>query len=304
MRKTSCLLLLFAAACSSTGTEESAEPEPYVPIETVAPPEESIGLFLSNLSASLNAWTSMTMAATSRESRRKQDLIELSLMQQVNKRRHELIAELQSGPRQNRIVAAGALGFSRQPDTLSPLMAALDDDEPKVVTNALMSLGVLQSPETPLAPLCDLLRFAPESAHRWSAANALLNVLQAGARDGADDVVGAARAGLTDAEPMVRTQCALILAQENDADSLDQIAGLLYDEYPLVAGAAARAIGHIGAVDPHAKGRAAHLLFDALEATGKQRQLVILDDLVALTQRNYELDLEEWREYVDRLPKE
>lgn len=304
MRAQPLLLLLLLAACNSTQKSEELKAEPYTPIETRAPEEKSIGLFLSELSNWLQAWTTKTVSAATREDRSKQDLLELHLMQRVNERRVELITELQSGPPQNRIVAAGALGFSGNPDVLSPLMAALDDQNPRVVTNALMSLGVLQSRETPTAPLCEILSTAPDSAHRWGAANALLNVLQAGAFDETDCARGSARIGLTDEEPMVRTQCALILAQLVDAESLGEISGLLYDKYPLVASAAARAIGHIGQKDPHAKGRAAHLLFDALAASPKSRQLVILDDLVALSERNYELDLEKWREWVDRMPTE
>lgn len=302
MRATPLLFLTFLAACSSTQKAEEPQAEPYTPIESRSPQDKSIGLFLSELSNWLQAWTTKTVSAASREDRSKQDLLELHLMQKVNERRLELITELQSGPPQNRIVAAGALGFSGNPDVLSPLIAALDDQNPKVVTNALMSIGVLQSRDTPTAPLCEILSTAPESAHRWGAANALLNVLQSGAFDETDCARGSARIGLTDEEPMVRTQCALILAQLVDSDSLTEISALLYDRYPLVASAAARSIAHIGIKDSHAKGRASHLLFDALASSPKPRQMVILDDLVALSARNYELDLEKWREWVDRMP--
>jgi len=302
MRALPLLLLTLLAACNSTKNAEELEAEPYTPIETVDPTEKSIGLFLSELSNWLQAWTTKTVSASTREDRSKQDLLELHLMQKVNERRLELITELQSGPPQNRIVAAGALGFSGNPDVLSPLVAALDDQNPRVVTNALMSLGVLKSRDTPLAPLCEILSSAPESSHRWGAANAMLNVLQAGAYDETDCARGSARIGLTDEEPMVRTQCALILAQLIDSDSLGEISGLLYDRYQLVASAAARSIAHIGIKDSHAKGRAAHILFDALASSPKNRQMVILDDLVALSERNYELDLEKWREWVDRMP--
>lgn len=302
MRALSILLLLSFTGCNSTQNAEELKAEPYTPIETVSPTEKSIGLFLSELSNWLQAWTTKTISASTREDRSKQDLLELHLMQKVNERRFELITELQAGPPQNRIVAAGALGFSGNPDVLSPLMAALDDPNPRVVTNALMSIGVLKSHDTPVEPLCEILSSAPESSHRWGAANALLNVLQAGAFDETECARGSARIGLTDEEPMVRAQCAMILGQIVDADSLGEIAGLLYDKYPLVAKAAARSIGYIGAQDAHSKGPAARLLFDALENSAKARQMLILEDLSRLADRNYQLDLEKWREWVERMP--
>jgi len=304
MRAYPLCLILMLAACGSTPSEEEASAEPYTLIESRDREEKSMGLYLADISASLLAWTTKTATASTQKERHKQELLELTLKQQVNERRIELIGELETGPPQNRIVAAGALGFSKKPDVLGPLIAALDDSEPRVVTNSLMSIGVLASRDTPLPPLCEILQLAPDPAHRWSAANALINVLRAGAVDDSGCAMESGRVGLTDEEPMVRTQSALILAQVMDVESLDQIAGLLYDRYPLVTSAAARAIGHIGTADPHAKGRAAHLLFEALASSEKKRQLMILDDLVTLSERNYELDIEKWRDWVERMPEE
>lgn len=294
------LLALLVSACASTGGGEASEAQPYVSPAAAGGEEVSIGKYLTDLSASISAWASKTWTASGNEDRRKQDLLELHIMERAHRRKAELLQELEAGAVRNRVIAAAALGFTREPDVLSPLLAALDDPERKVVANALLGLALLQNADTPPGRVCALLANDPDPRVRWSAAYCARSIAEVGVRD--DCLARSARLGLSDAEPMVRSQCALLLAQLEDAGSLDAIESLLYDEVPLVSAAASRSIRALGQALPQQKGRAARALARAMRDGDRDLRLRVLPDLVRLSGRDHQLDAAAWMEWAESLP--
>jgi hypothetical protein len=298
-----CLILGLGASCATTDsdTESGGPDESYRPLGPASRAEDSIGKYLADLSTSITAWNEKTLTASTQQERRKQSLLEINIRERVRNRFGEILTQLETGPVRNRIIAAGALGFSSDPSVVSPLLAALDDPNEKVVGNALMALGVLSRPETPLSKIGELLRYSVNSKTRWSAADCALSLIIAGA-DGAG-VLDAARAGITDAEePMVRTQSALILALSGDTDSIDALGNLLYDEIPLVSKSAAQALAYLGKKHEQHEGRVARALYRALADGDRDLRLRVHPSLVQLSPRDYGLDVEEWERWVRKLP--
>jgi HEAT repeat protein len=300
-----CSLLALVAGCATTTSNseiDPAEDETYRPLGPASRRDDSIGKYLGDLSTSINAWMEKTLYASTQQERNKQVLLETNIRERVRNRYDEILGQLETGPERNRIIAAGALGFSNQPAVVSPLLVALEDPNPKVVGNALMSLGVLGAPETPLNEIGQLLRYSPNPKTRWSAADCAVSLIAVGAdRQG---IVKPARAGLTDAEePMVRTLSALILALVGDTESIDALGNLLYDEVPLVSKSGAEALGYLGKKNEKYEGQAARALFRAMSEGDRDLQLRVLPSLKQVSGgRDYGLDIEEWERWVRKLP--
>lgn len=292
---------LCGCATDGAGSSEVTDAETFEALGPSTRSDDSIGKYLADLSTSMNAWMQKTMNAANEKERNKQSLLEINIRERVRNREDEILSQLETGPAKNRVIAAAALGFSDDPSVLSPLLAALDDRNPKVVSNALLGLTVLNSPETPLAPVAELLKYGEDPKTRWSAANCARSLIEAGAEG--KPVLEAARGGLADVEePMVRSQCALILARLEDAQSIDALTLLLYDETPLVSVTAGRSLAYIGRRVDTAKGDAARALVTALSEGDRELRLRIHPSLVELSRRDYELDIEEWTRWVSRLP--
>ncbi|MCB9913824.1 MAG: HEAT repeat domain-containing protein [Planctomycetes bacterium] len=295
------LALLLAPGCASTDDSQLEEVDVFQPLGPDSRLDDSIGKYLADLSTSMNAWMNKTMDAATQQERSKHALLETSIRERVRKRKSEILTQLETGPTRNRVIAATALGFSNDPTMLSPLLACLDDPDELVVSNALTGLAVLGLPETPLGRVAELMRYAEDPKTRWSAANCARTLIEAGA-DGLP-VLTSARAGLAEvAEPMVRTQCLLILARLEDAESIDAMSQLLYDDTPLVGVAAARSLAYLGRHVDKAKGDVARALFAALAEGDREQRIVAHRGLVELSGRDYKLDVEEWREWVLRQP--
>jgi PBS lyase HEAT-like repeat len=303
LRGATLALLVLASSCASDGGSSSVidDSQTFEAIGPSSRSDDSIGMYLGDLSTSMNAWMEKTMTATTNQERNTQALLQINITERVRKRQDEILTELETGPTRNRVIAAAAIGFCGDPAVLSPLIAALDDPNEKVVSNALLGLTVLDSPDTPLGEVADLMTYATEAKTRWSAANCARSLIEAGA-DGAP-VLSAARSGLTDVEePMVRTQSALIVARLKDDESIDALASLLYDEAPIVSSSAARALAYIGREVDTAKGDCARALVTALAEGDRDLQERIHPSLVELSRRNFDLDLELWAEWVARQP--
>lgn len=298
------LLLALATACASTSSKESApDTAPQRPIGAIVEATnspEAIGTLLVNLDASIRAWTTLTMTARTEEERRKASLLEQNLMYVTHKRVAELIEQLEAGPLNNQIVAASALGFTRDPQAQSPLIAALESPHAEVVSNALLGIALLGRTDTPLERVCALLRTSPEPWVRSNAAQCLASLTQAGARS--DCVLAAARAGLADEEPVVRAQCALVLANLLDGESIPSLEALLQDRVILVGAASVRAIAHIGSESPHHKGTAARALSDAYARSQEALRPHLLRAMVELAGLSYGEGPKEWSEWSHRLP--
>ena len=57
------------------------------------------------------------------------------------------------------MIAAAALGFTRDPEVLSPLLDALEDPDPRLVGNALLGLTILEDPNTPTERIASILKY-------------------------------------------------------------------------------------------------------------------------------------------------
>ena len=291
-------LLLFALlpACASNRAE-LANAEPYTP--PAEPDPESIGFYLAQISTSINGWNRSKLEARDEEDRRQVRTLERTIERTARLRVGDLIAELESGPPANRKIAAVALGFTGMPEALSPLLSALEDPEPLVVSNALLGLGLLQLPETPLAQICHLLRRDPDNYTRNNAAYAMQRILLSGGEDPC--VVLSARDALLDSESAVRAKAALILYLVRDTDSITALGDLLYDEDGVVAAAAATSLARLGADEVY-MGTVARLMVAALDRVHPTSRNFVLNELRRLHKVDLGEDSEPWRDWAYRLP--
>lgn len=305
----SALLALLGGACSTVpdkpglaGAAQPAEEEaPYVPLAQRSPDEErSVGKYLAELDAAIRAWMDKTWNASTREDRQKQDKLELYLEGEARRGQTELLVQLESGPLKNRIIAATALGFTRDPAVLSPLLGALEDPSSHVVQNALIGLSLLLSPDTPLERVAELMHPDREPELRGSAAYCARCLVEVGACGAG--VLETARAGVVDSDPIVRSQSALILALLLDPDAILPLSMLLGDDVELVVAAAARSLAYVGREMPERKGDSARALTAALTEADKPLRTVLLRNLVALSEKNYGNDDEAWQAWSHRLP--
>ncbi len=303
-----CLLpvLVASSACHSSGTKANPldpdrEIEPIAALVEATKKPESIGKLLADLNSSIKAWNNLNLAAkTPKEQARARD-IELHIQTVAHQRRSEITSELESGPLNNRIVAATALGFTRDPDAQGPLLAALDDTHEEVVNNALIGLWLLGRTDTPIEKVCPLLSTAHSDDVRSNAALLIAMLTREGAKS--DCELPAARMGLLDKSPTVRAHSAMILANRLDSESMQALLDRIDDDTVLVSAAAARAIAFVGKSVPQSKGQAARGLVKAwLGAADDARKKLIFSSLVDLAQSNYGSDEKEWIKWADRLP--
>ncbi|MSR62771.1 MAG: HEAT repeat domain-containing protein [Planctomycetes bacterium] len=295
------LVLNSALACSSTGKgsgPKRGKPEPFVPLPDEGP--ETITYFLTRFDRSLLQWSGLKLAGSSPREQNELAALEASMTYRAQKRRDELLTELESGAPNNRRVAAAALGFTHDPTVLGPLSATLSDRDPEVVQKALLALGVLAHPDTPLGPLHSLLVNAPEPWTRNNAAFTLLALARAGCRT--SEMAQTCRAGLGDSEAGVRAQCASALGAMADPEAAPQLAALLMDGQNLVALAAAMALANLGREHPEMKGTAARALSGALDGVQADRRQHFLGALRLLADENMGDDARPWREWAYKLP--
>lgn len=305
------LALLLAPGCASTAekspAEEAAEqtrnaaPErPIAEIVEATREPEPIGKLLNTLDHQITAWNNLFLAATTETDRAKARTLEKSIMTLTHNRRQEILAELESGPLTNRIVAAAALGFTRDEAMQSPLLAALDDVEPQVVASALLGLWLLGKQDTPLDRIATLLTTGDTDEVRTNAALCLSTLIRNGARS--PSAVPALRVGLLDRGPTVRAHCALALAELGDAQSFQAIADMLTDPTTLVAAASARSLAFLATQDNKLRGKAARAMVGAWLHADEPAKTSIFKSMVELSGTNYGSDEEEWLKWATRLP--
>lgn len=297
-------LCLAMAGCQSTDTGDPT-PKPLTPEQLTSrsskQDEQSLGAFLADVDGQMRAWNRLFLSSETDEDRRKARLLELNLMSATRKRSAELLQTLESGAPTNRIVAAAALGFTREAAAQGPLLAALSSEDELLRSSALLGLWLLGRADTPLDKVCELLRNSISEEERNNAALCLLYLVRAGA--GGECVLAAARAGLVDPLPGVRAQCTLLLAQLKDGDSFQPIADRLHDETNFVALAAGRALAYLGRAVTAEKGRCARALVKAWIAAKEPRKSAFLRDMLSLEPpRNYGDKEEDWLEWSLRLP--
>lgn len=294
---------LFAVACSSTGG--SAKDSKDIDVTEIDPlhldvEDQPIGKFLADFDIAMQAWTNLKTTASTPSERRKAREIENVLINRSTRRFDDLIEQLESGPPHNRIRAAAAVAFSGREEALGPLLAALSDPYGSVVNNALLGLALLASPDTPLEPLCDLLIDSADADTRGNAGYALRTVIGKGA-DG-EIARSPSRLALTDSEPFVRVQAALVLGLLGDADSVPALSDQVYDERPLVAQSAIQALLMIAEDDPINRGPVARALIPARDSADPRVQERIRRSLVQIAGLDYGKDADDWIEWADGLP--
>ena len=225
----------------------------------------------------------------------------------------------------NRSVAAVALGFTNRMDVLradfsttpvdkgaealSPLLNAISDPDPEVSANALMGLGILARPETPLGPICNALDGASEPIRRGNAAFALSGILEAADNraegievERADLVRTVCLRALSDSDLSVRTQCAAVLGLVGNGDTIAHLGDRLDDEVALVGQAAGTALVRMTRKDPTYKGRVARLLVGRLDMVRPTRRDTVIYSLVLLAGRHLGNDTEVWKDWATNLP--
>lgn len=290
------LLVGLMPSCLTPSTESPGEP--YTPPPVQEP--DAIGFYLTKLDNQLKAWTNLKLASVSDRERRALRSLERELAQSTLQRKDELLAELESHSPKNRAVATVALGFSGDPQVVGPLLNALADPDPMVSHNALIGLGVMASPNTPLARICFILTTSGDPYTRNNAAFAMAAIIAAGGDDAC--ALPSCRQALIDDEPGVRAQAATILGMLNDLDSIQTLGDLLYDGTPLVAHASAAALSAIGRESIEQKGKVARLMVDAAVRRSQELSDRILAEVRRMTDNDYADDLKLWTEWAYRLP--
>ena len=193
-----------------------------------------------------------------------------------------------------------ALGFTRDPEVLSPLLDALEDPDPRLVGNALLGLTILEDPNTPTERIASILKYDKDAELRWSAAYCARTLVERGVRD--EGLLDAARSALLDSEPVVRAQCCLLLAAHGDASSFEAMDALIRDSVPLVAAAAVTAVGILGDKAPERRGDCLRALARELDAPNVEQRRRVRKSLVRLSGRDYGDNVDQWRAWVSRLP--
>ncbi len=297
-----CALVLAACRSNPSGqaVEAGKDPKPIADVVERTNTPEPIGKVLSDLDLEIRAWTRFKMTAATPEERNKARELEKVITTKAHARRDELIDQLQTGPLANRVVAASALGFTHEPEALSPLVGSLDDKNPEVVGNALLGLMILGNKDAPLERICDLMRNDSDPWVRTNAAQCLSNLVQAGAR--ASCVLPCARLGISDPEPGVRSHSALVLAALVDIESLQALIDMVHDPVPLVTSAAVHSLVWIGRHDDRSKGRVARELVAMLDSTRNPLRVQVQRGLVELAGVSYGNESKAWTEWAGRLP--
>ena len=260
MRYASFLLLLLASCASSGSKTDSVrdlpsdiETEEYVNLSARVTADEDapIGAFLGEVGNRVQAWNNARLLGDNERVR----LLEGVLKFECLRRQHEIIDQLESGPSRNRSLAAVALGFTNSrvivdPDksldlidrgaiAISPLLAAINDEDPQVAANALMGLGLLARIDAPLEPICNALDTSPSTAVRNNASYALVRILGASKDVPADFteeqlamVRESCQLALNHTKVSIRIQASAVLGLAGDEDSIPHLGDRLNDEDP------------------------------------------------------------------------
>lgn len=291
--------LLPLTACASTPEEQDLLPFEVDSME-VEDDAESVGYLMAQLDRGIRAWSKLKQVTRTVEEDRQMRGWEGWVGSQARQHLEEVLEQLESGPPNNRAVAAVALGFTREEPALGPLLAAVEDRDPLVVGNALLGLGILARPETPLDRACHLLRRSPHAEVRRNAAFCLQRVIDAGGR--AECARSSARDALGDPEAPVRVMATIILSLLDDAESLREIGDRIYDEQELVGVAAATSVAALGLKHEERSGEAARILVQALETLPRERRWRVRYELARLRGADLGEDPSAWRDWAERLP--
>jgi HEAT repeat protein len=155
----------------------------------------------------------------------------------------DLIAQALKGDNvKHRMVAAWALGYSRDPRAMPSLLTLLHDRSPKVRANALHGLATLGDPATPIKPVVVCFSDADASV-RCNAARAVREILEPGS---GIEVIVPLTGLLTDDDHLVRLAAVGALGKIGRPECLGFLISALQDEMPLIRSQAALALGKTG----------------------------------------------------------
>lgn len=258
-----------------------------------------VGEYLAHVSGLIQAWSNYQLSTSKGDGPRRR-AVENDLQRLTRTRLADLVDQLQVGAPRNRAISAAALGFTRNPEALGPLLAAADDEDPEVQRNALFALGVLSDPDTVLDPLLEQVvdALAPET--RRNASYAVMQVIAS--RDPEERLntperhLEPLRSALFDSEPGVRIHAAKSIQLAGDIDSLKVLSDLLDEDVALVFRAAAEAIRGIGEKRDEQYFDAAQLLFEAWDISKGTRRDILYREMALLAGQAWgDKELERWR---------
>jgi len=293
-----CLLPLACRSAPPPGGTPIGAPEPYVPLPDQEPP--TVGYFLTLFDGWLVRWSDLKLSASSPRDQNELQALEAHMRTEAIKRRVDLLEALETGPLTNRRIAAAALGFTDDPTVLGPLLACLSEGDPALVQKALLGIGILGLPETPVASVRAQLLGGGDAWTRNNAAFALLALARAGNQS--PELAETCRLGLADSEPGVRAQCASALGVLGDVQAVPALGELLLDSANLVALASALSLATIGREHPQEKGRAARTLAMALDRVGTDRRPRIVGALRWLSGLDLGDRATAWLEWAEKMP--
>ncbi len=247
--------------CQSTG--DSADPEPDVPDRPdAAEGVEPIPNLLSDpekrkLYLDLDNYTQRWLAARNEgRTRAEESLAGTVITPLVDENLDELLSQIESSDNHpRRITAARAVGFTtRQSEVIPVIMPKLDVPDANLVSSLLVSLWLMANPDTPVAPLVDLLGH-PDEDIRNNDAMALSAILRARSLAGGgmpSDEMKRASGKLVflvsnlDEDEFVRAHAASALGAIGDPAAVDVLINLLGDDSSAVRTRAAEGLGQLG----------------------------------------------------------
>ena len=319
--------LLAATSCSTTTREganvkekpQAGKAKPIMTNATVSTggsDQETLNVVFLQLDSNIARWSALKVSGSLPSDAKKYQALQEDIQFRATRYQVDLIQALETGAPPRRQVAALALGFSepkslpsdvRDPlraNRVSPipaLLAALNDEVPEVVSNAVYALGIKGDPTIPTAGIIEFLSTSPHKDLRTNAAWTLAELAQKGAP--LEGVLPVARRALADKAPAVRSQAAVILAAKLDGEAIISLAGLIRDEINLPALAAVRGLAYMGSKDIKLKGKVARALVDAMDQTRPEVRSSILANLVQLSSLNYgPKATEEWKRWANNIP--
>jgi HEAT repeat protein len=305
-----CAALLVAACKSNEDPRENGVRAAPDLIELSDRPVEladdrAPGAILADFDGQIRRWNEFALSNRA-EDQRKRRRLEDFLRVMARKHLELLDQELSSPNSRHRAIAASAIGFSGELGLSGALVAALEDDVTEVVDNALLGLGQLADPATPVAPLVQLLGSGADGWTRSNAAFALKRIVEAGGAQDLnvrEDLRESLKLALLDREDAVRVQAAATLQTTAVRADLPALVDALYDPAALVVVASAMAVRRVGEEEDGARGEAARALYDAWQEREERNvRTVVKAELARLAGRNFGDDEEQWREWAYGLP--
>ena len=207
-----------------------------------------IGRLIVDCDRHLRAWTDIMAAPRSEENQEMVSHTAMALGVVVAQNRALLEDQAISGAARNRGITTAALGFSGDPAVLPLLLNNVGSSESEVVAKALLGIGVLRVPSTPIGPIYKLLNSPVATPEVVSNAAFALFQLAALTHDDVDGTMSATLLGLLDSpQAQVRAQATLSLGLIKANIAIPPVTDLLAaDPDPQVRTAAAFALGQIG----------------------------------------------------------